>query len=225
FVFLLIPAHIAQGFGAEGTVWNGRVRIINAGGQQLRNTEWNIALSRMLIGQLGIDFKTRWSGGFAEGFAATGITGKLVFKNTMASMDIGMLSQMMNIPQLGGQASLNLSEAVIVNNWPSTLNGELEIRNLTSSLIGSGSAELLGNVAVSFDGVTDEDGSLNGMLRDTGGPLELNGTLSLSPPSNYVVDAGVKARPQAGKNLQNSLQFIGQRDPDGRYPFSLAGSL
>jgi general secretion pathway protein N len=225
-VFVLLPANVAQGFGAEGTVWNGRVRIINVAGQQLRNTEWDLALSRLFLGQLAVDFKTRWGGGFAEGFAAVGITGKLTLNNTLASLDAAMLSPMLNIPQLGGQVSLDLKELELVNNWPQTLTGSLEIRNLASPLMGNGSADLIGNVAVSFDAASETNpGTLTGKLSDIGGPLELDGTLTLTAPANYDLDTRVRARPEAAKSIKENLQFLGNPEADGRHVFKIAGSI
>jgi general secretion pathway protein N len=225
-IFVLLPASVAQGFHAEGTVWNGRVRIINVAGQQLRNTEWNLAISRLLLGQLAIDFKTRWGGGFAEGFASISATGKLRLSDTVAGMDTAMLSPILNIPQLGGQASLNIAELVLVDNWPQTLTGSLEIRNLASPLMGNGGADLIGNVAVTFAAGTDQEaGTLTGKLSDTGGPLQLDGTLLLTAPANYAVSARLQARPEAAKSLRDNLEFLGSPEADGNYVFELAGSL
>jgi general secretion pathway protein N len=225
-IFVLLPANVAQGFDAEGTVWNGRVRIINVAGQQLRNTEWNLAVSRLLLGQLAVDFKTRWGGGFAEGFASISTTGKLRLSDTVAGLDTAVLSPILNIPQLGGQASLNIAELVLVDNWPQTLTGSLEIRNLTSPLMGNGGADLIGNIAVNFDAATEQAaGTLTGKLTDTGGPLQLDGTLLLTAPTNYEVSARLQARPEAAKSLRDNLEFLGSPEPDGNYVFELTGSM
>lgn len=225
-VFILLPSTVAQGFGVEGSVWNGRARIINAGGQQLRNTEWDVALSRLFLGQLAMDFKTRWGGGFAEGFASISLLGTLRFIDTRASVDAAILSPLLNVPQLGGQISLDIQELELIDNWPHRLTGNLEIRNLASPLMGSGAADLIGNVEVVFDSGTETDSdTLTGRIRDTGGPIELEGTLLLTPPSNYDLDTRVKARPDAAKSVQDNLQFLGSPEPDGSHIFKFAGSI
>ena len=225
-LFIAIPDTVAQGFGAEGTIWNGKVRIINVAGLQLRNTEWNLAVSRLLLGQLAMNYKTRWGGGFAEGFAAASITGNLSFADTLASLNVAALSPLLNMPRLGGQLSLNLKQLELVDNWPRSINGELEIRNLSAQLLESGQTDMIGNLAVSFDGTTNVDETgVTGILRDTGGPLELDGTIVLSAPSAYEINTRVRARPDAPKSTRDSLRFLGAPESDGRYIFNLAGSI
>ena len=53
--FALFSPDSVDGFGISGSLWNGNAKIINIGGQQLRNTEWNIAMSQLLLGRLGGD--------------------------------------------------------------------------------------------------------------------------------------------------------------------------
>jgi hypothetical protein len=141
-------------------------------------------------------------------------------------VDAAMVNSLLNLPQLGGQFSLDIQELELVDNWPHRLTGSLDIRNLASPLMGSGAADLIGNIAVIFDSGTETDsGVLTGRIRDTGGPLELQGTLVLTPPANYDLDARVKARPNAAKALKDNLQFLGSPESDGSRIFKFAGSI
>ena len=235
FVIVQFPARVAlgwltpssvQAFGVSGTVWKGKARIINVAGQQLRNTEWDLALLRVLTGQLGGDFKTRWAGGFAEGFAAVSVTGAVQVRELQAGMDAGMLASLLNTPQLGGQVSVQIDAMQLVDNWPRSLTGKAEIRNLASPLMGRGAADLIGNVVIVFDTATEtQPDTVTGLLSDAGGPLELTGTLTLTPPGNYDLDTRIRARPNAPRSITDNLQFLGDPETDGSRIFKLAGSI
>jgi general secretion pathway protein N len=226
FVFAVFMPDSVQGFGVEGSIWNGSARIINVAGQQLRNTEWDLALSRLALGQLGGDFKTRWGSGFAEGFGSISITGTIRLSDAMASFDVAMLNSLLGIPKIGGQISLQIQNLEVADNWPQQFSGSGEIRNLSSPLMGSGAADLIGNVAVEFDTATETDvQTITGQIHDTGGPLELKGTVLLTPPGNYDLSTRIKARADAPKALQENLKYLGSPESDGSYIFKLAGSI
>lgn len=224
-VFALFMPDSVQGFGVDGSLWNGSARIINVSGQQLRNTEWDLALSKVLLGQLGGDIKTRWGGGFAEGNASVGLTGAVRLSDAQVGLNATMLSSL-GIPDIGGQISLQIGQLVLQDNWPTELTGRGEIRNLSSPLMGSGASDLIGNVAIEFDTATEtEADTVTGRITDIGGPLEIRGTLILTPPGNYDLDTRIKARSSAPKALRDNLKFLGTPEADGSHIFKLAGSI
>jgi general secretion pathway protein N len=224
--FALFSPDSVDGFGISGTLWNGNAKIINVGGQQLRNTEWNIALSQLPLGRLGGDFKTRWSNGFAEGFGTVSFGGTIRLSETRAGVDAAMLQSAFGTPAIGGQINLLISTLELNDNWPSQLIGRAEVLNLSSSLMGRGEAAQIGNFSLEFDSTTETEADvLTGIILDTGGPLELKGRLLLTPPANYTLKTRLKARPDAPESIQNNLEFLGPSQPDGRRLFELAGSL
>jgi hypothetical protein len=222
---LLAPAEVS-GFGINGSIWHGSARIINAGGMQLRNTEWNLALSRLLLGRFGGEFKTRWNNGFAEGFGTISLGGTLRLSETLASFDAAMLQPLLGTPSLGGQISLQLTKLELSDNWPHQLIGKSELRNLSSPLMGRGEAGLIGSLEVSFDTSTEtESDTVTGKIRDIGGPIEATGTLLLIKPADYTLKARLKARPEAPAALQQNIEMLGSPEGDGTRIFQFAGSL
>ena len=225
-VFALLMPDAVQGFGVDGSIWKGSARIINVGGQQLRNTEWDIAISHLLIGRIGGEFKTRWGGGFAEGSGSLSFSGTMRLSNVQTAFDASILQPMLGIPALGGQVSLTIDELQLIDNWPRRLIGQGDIRNLSSPLMGRGAADLIGNVSIVFDTATEtEVETITGRITDAGGPLEIKGELLLTPPGNYDVDTRIKTRPGAPKDLVNNLRFLGSPEADGNYVFKIAGSI
>ena len=214
------------GFGFQGTVWNGSARLISIGGQQLRNTRWKLSVWRLITGRIAGEFETRWGGGFIETQASVSFTGAIDMKGVRGSFDIAPLSPLLGIPQAGGIATIDLSEVEVRDNWPRRLVGSGEIRNLSSPLMGRGDAQLIGDIGISFDTSTETDvDTITGLLSDTGGPLELNGTLLLTPPGNYELKSRVKARSGAAESLRRNLNFLGAPEPDGTHIFQIAGSI
>jgi general secretion pathway protein N len=224
-VTLFAPADVGA-FGVDGTVWSGRARIINARGLQLRNTEWDLALSQLLLGRLGGDLKSRWAGGFIEGFGYVTIGGQYSLRDTTVSVDVSMLDGASALGNVGGQLAAQLDELDLVDNWPTRLVGSGEIRDLSSSLMGQGAAQIIGDIGFEFNTAAETAADMvTGQLRDTGGSLEVDGTLVLMAPRDYELKTRIKPRANAPANLRNNLGFLGAPEPDGTYIFQLAGSI
>ena len=224
--FRLLTPDSVSGFGISGTVWNGSAKIINVGGQQLRNTEWDLALSQLFLGRLGAQLKTRWNGGYAEGFGTVSVFGKITLENSQTSADLAAMQSLLSLPELGGQVSLQIQELEVVDNWPTRLVGSGEIRNLSSPMMGRGSAAVIGDISVVFDTSTETDTeAITGKISDIGGPIELTGTLLLTRPSNYSLKTRVKARSEAPDTLRRNLEFLGKPEADGTRIFQIAGSI
>jgi general secretion pathway protein N len=222
---LLAPVGI-EAFGVTGTIWQGQAKLINAGGQQLRNTEWNLSSARLLLGQVGGNISTRASGGFVEGFGTIGLGGTIRIQDARAGMDAGMLQAVGAAPALNGQISIRLDELELSDNWPVQLVGEGQVLNLSSPLMGRGEAAQLGNLKISFDTTTETtEDTVTGKISDDGGPLQIDGILLLTKPANYSIKVRLKARPGAPQALQQNLEFLGSPESDGTRIFQLAGSL
>jgi len=221
----LAPANV-NGFGISGTVWSGKASLISIAGLQLRNTEWDVAPWRLLVGKLSGPFRTRWGGGFIEADGGIGLTGTISLSDVRGGFDIAPLNSILGMPEIGGIANLDLSEVVIKDSWPQSVVGRGELRSLSSSLMGRSGAQFIGDVGFVFntDKETDQN-TVTGQLQDTGGPLQLNGTLVLTPPRNYELKTRIKARAQAPEALRNNLDFLGAPEADGTRVFQLAGSL
>ena len=235
FAISLFPARLAfqllapdgvRGIGLRGTVWEGSAGVIELPGLALRDTEWDLSVARLLTGQLGADFKSRWNGGFAEGYAATGIFSDLIIRDTLANMTGAWLSATAGLPRVDGQIAITIDQLELDDMWPEHLVGVMSIQELSSTLIGVGQAGLLGNVIAEFDSSADDSADvITGLIRDEGGPLELDGTVTLQKPASYSLSVKVKPRPAASASLRQNLQFLGSADASGAYVFELSGSL
>jgi hypothetical protein len=223
--WLFAPAGVS-GFGFAGTLWNGSSQIIRTENLQLRDTKWDLALLRLFLGQLAGDIETRWNGGFLEGFAALSVSGEVTLRDVRATLDASALQAAFNTPPMSGQLNVTVTKLDLRDRWPQYLVANGEISNLSSTMLGSGGDAMLGSFAVSFDTTTEtEVGTVTGKITDTGGPLEVNGALLLTPPAEYSLKVRVKARDETSLALRRNLDFLGQPEADGTRIFQLAGSI
>jgi hypothetical protein len=235
FLLLLLPARAGfwlfaptgvSGFGFTGTVWNGSAQLIRAPNLQLVNTQWDLAALRLALGQLAGEIETNWNGGFVEGFAAIGLGGNITLRDTKATFDATALRPVLDTLPVNGQVSIEVTELRLRDNWPEFVVGDAKVRNLSSTMLGTGADGQLGDFALSFDSTTETDAdSVTGKISDMGGPLEVSGELQLTPPSQYALKVRVKARNEASIAMRRNLEFLGQPEGDGARIFELAGSI
>jgi Type II secretion system (T2SS), protein N len=123
-----------------------------------------------------------------------------------------------------GNGSLNFSE--ISGDFSQLLSavGKIEVTNLVSADIASGS-ELGGYVLELRNDAVSPDGSISAQLSDTGGPMQIQAQIRLSPAARTGTLSGtLKARPDASAALRNQLDSMAQlrpRDSQGRFPVEL----
>lgn len=219
------PADVGA-FGVDGTLWSGRARIISSGGLQFRNTEWELQPGQLLLGRIGGPLKTRWAGGFLEGTGYISFGGAYSLRDAVLSMDISSLEAAGSLGNIGGQLTAELAELDLVDGWPTRVIGTGELRDLSSGMMGNGAPQPIGDIGFEFNTAaeTAED-VVTGLLRDTAGPLEIDGTLVLTPPNNYELKTRLRPGDATPRPLLNNLNFLGAPEPDGTYLFQLAGSL
>jgi general secretion pathway protein N len=223
--FLLVDSSLVNAAGVRDTLWSGSAAKIDVAGIVLSNTQWNLALSRLLLGELGGDIKTRWDGGFASGFVTSSVLGTIRANNVDVNLQAAWVAGIAGMPGLEGQVNIVLDSLTVTEQWPSELVGAVKIANLSSTLLGSGAAGQLGNIKVDFDPAEDNSDVITGIISDEGGPLELNGTLVLTRPNNYSIDVQLKTRPSASEILRQNMILLGSPDSNGAHTFQLAGSF
>jgi Type II secretion system (T2SS), protein N len=102
--------------------------------------------------------------------------------------------------------------------------GKVEVSNVSASGIAEGS-DLGGYLLQIPAGAVAADGSIRATLKDTGGPVELQAEIRLSPSARTALLSGtLMDRPEASQALRNQLAGMTQlrpRDSSGRFPVEL----
>jgi hypothetical protein len=132
------------------------------------------------------------------------------------------------IPLQGAEGLLSASmrRLVLEDGWPTSAVGQLRIVQLAvPPLLPSGNGGIipLGDYEVVF---SDAGNGVAALIRDSGGPLEFSGTLSLGADRSYSLEGLAAPRTDASPELVNGLRLMtGEPNAGGKRPFSLTGSL
>ncbi len=235
FLLLLPPARILataaesmdiQLRGISGTLWHGQARSIRVQGLELRDTDWEIAPLSLLLGRLGMDFRSKLPGGFASGHLTLSIGGVLSISNLELAAAINPLAALAGMPAAAGDLSARFEHLEVADGWFRSAVGIVRAGNYPLLPATASKPAVTAGFEVVFD--TDEladDRVLRGLVQDLDGPFEVSAELILTPPANYELNGRIAARPGTPARLSQALQLLGPASPQGGYEFSLAGSL
>ena len=224
-VLSALPGLSIGASGVSGSLWNGSAQRISIDGFSLNATRWTIKPLALLGGALELRLLTSWPGGEFEGDLSAGITGSLQVKNASVFASLSELSATVGMPA-SGQLSLNIESLVINNNWPTQIVGSLNLLGLTTVQPGNSTPIILGDYAAVFTNkVVNDENPIIAAITDNGGPLELNGKITLTPPNQYLLETKIKPQANAAENLKQALKFIAPTDNLGAHDFKLNGSF
>jgi general secretion pathway protein N len=221
----LLPTNELRIGGISGTLWNGEARPLEVAGFQVNRAQWELHQLALLLGRLEGTVEAEWQRGFAQGDIGLGLTGSVRVRDFTATGPVVQLTSRMNLPQSGGDLEVLVAALDVSEGWPSRAIGTVKIRNLPLAIVGAG-AGAIGSYQVRFDTeTTPDDGRISGELTDLDGPLAISGSIVFSPPANYEVNARIRAKPEAPRDLANSLALLGPEDETGNRQFTMAGSF
>jgi hypothetical protein len=213
--------------GIEGTLWSGRAAAGSVGGLDVRDVRWRLRPTRFLIGRLAADVEARLADGFVKA-SVSASPSRLALSDLQGSTSIATLSSVLPpVSGVRGDASVNLAELELADGALTTVLGELRLAMIDVLPFVPGPSRALvpiGDYVVNF---LDSDGNgINATFADSGGPLEVSGTLVVDAQRNYTLDGLVKPRAGAAQPLIDGLRII-TADPDaeGRRRLTLTGSL
>jgi general secretion pathway protein N len=212
--------------GVSGTLWSGSAATVSAQGLTVEQVRWQARPAQLLLGRVVAGVEARIPDGFASGIV-TASSSAVRLSDVRAATSLPALAGLMPVSGMRGQASLQLTELVLENGWPTTIVGELKLAGLEAVPLisdGSGSLLALGDYTVTFRPAPA--GALAADFVDNGGPLEVAGTLNMDDARVYAIDALVEPREGAPTALVEGLKIM-TADPDaeGRRRFNLTGSL
>jgi hypothetical protein len=210
----------------EGTLWAGRAAAGTIGTLALRDVRWDVHVLRLLIGRFSAEIKAQLSdGGVSADVTVT--PGRIALSNVRASTSLPTLQSVLPLSGTRGRADVALSRLRLDDGRLVEVVGELKLAELEVtpfSLTGIRKLVPLGDYSVQF---LDSSGKgVNATFRDTGGPLEVTGTLVVDNARAYTLDGMIKPRDDASQELLQGLDIVTQ-DPDeaGRRRITLTGSL
>lgn len=232
FALITLPASVAVAplqssgitvAGVSGTAWKGRAQVLQVQGMRLGGIEWDLHILRLFTGRLSADVKLTRIDGFAQAELTVTPGGRTDFADLSASLPLSALPPNVVPGGWTGKLNLRLARLVLEHSWPSSADGTIEAVDITGPARKPAN---MGSYKITFPAAakTTAD-TLTGALTDTGGPLQVTGTVQLKAARSYLIEGLIATRADAPQDVVNALQYLGPADPEGRRPFSFSGTL
>jgi general secretion pathway protein N len=198
----------------RGTLWRGEAQGVVALGIRVDRLRWTLRPAALVTGRLAADVEARLpDDGFAEGRVTVG-AGRLVLADFTGAAPLAALGPATAALGGSGDVRLRFERVEWRDGWLAALVGTVEAANVDTTC------------AARFEAPEVAPGDpVTGAVTDTGGPLELAATLTLTPPGSYRIDGTARARPGAPPDLASGLRLLGPDDGRGGHAVSLEGSF
>lgn len=218
-----------QPSGVTGTLWRGGFAAAGAGALRLGPTTWRLSVPALFLGRLQGTVETQVGSGTASGVVALGIGGTVSCRDCRYAGPAASLRSL--IPMLAtvdGRLDLSLAELAVRDRWPVRVTGAATVTGVALAVPGApltpATPRANFTARVDADPVGD-DGIIVAEIADDGGPLQLQASLTLTPPGSFEVSGRALARPEAPPTLAAALGMLGRPGPDGAIDISFAGSF
>ncbi len=222
----LVPADDVTLSGIQGTVWSGAATGAVVHDLAVQDLRWRLHPASLLLGRLSATLQAR----VADGFVDTDVvasTHAVQFTNLRGGASLGALAGVLPVHGMRGQASAQLASLELTDGWPSQVIGELKLAGLeVPPLMPGGATSMLplGDYTITFGEAPH--GIVAARFVDTGGPLEVSGSVSISMAREYMFDALIKSRASAPDEIVEGLKIMtAEPDAQGRRRLTLTGSL
>ncbi len=205
----------------RGTLWRGRCRqlaVVVPGQPSLKieSAGWHLHPLPLLRTRLSAEVVLTDARGDASGHLEFSRDGRLTLR--------GVSARLLFDPKLPGPMPQGWSGRVEIHDLQLDWNVD-QLRHLQGQFrffdLRDAQGRELGGYSLDFPPSTAPP--FKGQLVDEAGPLELHGTLVLTPDRSWTLQGTVAARPGADPALQGMLGVLGQPAADGRYPLSATG--
>lgn len=221
----------------SGTIWSGSAEYASIEDFAMRDLRWEVDALPLLLARLGGAAQARMSNGFADTqFSVSGSSVRL--SGLQLSTSINTLAAALPVSGANGSISAQFAELDLERTtaqirgqqleilWPVHAVGTVRISDLIVEPYAGLGTELIPMGSYELEFVEGTEAAIQAQVRDLGGPLEFNGTLSLTPALEYSLSGQIMARAQASQSLKQGLDFMTpEPGPDGRRAFTQSGSL
>jgi hypothetical protein len=200
-----------------GSVWKGQCAGLVFQGQPIGDMRWSLAAARLLAGRIAGDVILTKGPLDVRGYIEATPTGSGSARGIRAVLPLDPAVLPQSPRGLRGTVRADLATLEWSGRAISGISGRIEALDLTQRSMA------LGDYVVVFPAGSPGSEPV-GTLDDLRGPLDVSGTLRLTPEPGWEIQGLVAARPEASPELAGQLQYLGRPDAAGRRPFSIAGT-
>lgn len=205
--------------GISGSIWNGRAAEAMAAGVYVRNVEWSLKPLSLVTGRVTFATGLELGSGFAEAEVGMSFAGLAFLSDFNASLPLAAFDRALLLNGATGELTLQVSRAELDAGWPTALAGTIGVANLT---IPNFSSTPIGSYRAEF---RTTDDAIVGSVEDTGGILDLAGTVRLTPDRAYSFTGRVGATAGAPESVTRQLRFLGSPNDRGLREFRFEGTF
>ncbi|MBM4218617.1 MAG: type II secretion system protein N [Gammaproteobacteria bacterium] len=216
-----LPAGMALD-GVSGTVWSGRARALAVQGRTFGALRWSCGPWRLVLLEWSCTLSLQPQGGQLAGEFTGDFAGDMVGRGIRGSVPIGLFEGVATPRGWTGSLELDLEELAIAARRPQSASGTLFLRGLRAP---GAHGQYLGDFELVVGEGSVGGATLNGRLRDLGGPLRVRGAVELFEDGRYLIQGEAAPGPGAGPAIFDTLGFLGPPDNQGRCPFTIEGTL
>ena len=216
-----LPAGVKLG-GIGGTIWTGRARSLALNGRPIGALQWSCRPWRLLVLEWSCTVGLKPPGGEVSGDLSGDFGPEVVGRTLRGRVPIAVFEGIATPRGWTGDLELDVAEIRFVGRRPAAANGTLFLRDLRAPGAGG---QVLGDFELVVGEGTVGSQSLNGRIRDLGGPLRVRGSIELDADGRYLLTGEAAPGPAAGPAIFDTLSFLGAPDRQGRRPFTIEGSL
>ncbi|HHM04728.1 MAG TPA: type II secretion system protein N [Gammaproteobacteria bacterium] len=208
-------------YDLDGTLWRGRAAVVQSGRFRFDDVRWSVSTAALPGGRLEADLRFKFGGDSQRATVGRTLGGILYARDTVLRIPAAALESLIDFPgaRLGGRLDVDLKGFEMRAGRPRSARGVLRWRN----------AALRAPVAVELGGfkadISTEGENIRALIADTGGPLQAEGLLTLSTAGEYRFTGYFRVRDAKQTALVQGLQFLGEKEADGRIKVALSGKL
>jgi len=206
--------------GLSGSVWQGHAASMQVFGQDVGAIDWQLEAAPLLGGEVQARVRLAGTELQADGLFDRLSDGTLSVRDATFRVPARLAAPALDIPalQLLGNIDGKLTEARLKGVWVQQASGSLHWND--AAVAGAAQAQL-GTLEATFSSAPD--GSISGVARDLGGPLQLNGTFKVNAGS-FDADANLASR-DGNPQVIEALRYIGEPQADGTSHLIIHGQL
>jgi general secretion pathway protein N len=206
--------------GLDGSVWNGSAQVLQIGGMHAGSVNWRLKPWALVTGRAAADIQLKRTDGFAQGEVRIG-THRIELEEFSASLPLSLLPPQLAPRGWTGTVNLRLAELTLVDQWPVSADGTVDLVNLTSTA----QAAPLGTYRIQFPLQTDDPNTLAGSINDVEAVIKVSGKIELRSDRSYLLDTLVAAEPNAPSDFVRTLEILGPPDAQGRRIYRQEGTM
>ena len=195
------------GLVANGTVWQGELQGLVAGGMPVRSVRWQLSPWRLLFGQLRGNAVVLGDGAKLEGLFNLRFDGTGELTELSGELPLALLQPASPQPWTG-QVLARIESLTLAGGKAERFSGQVDVRALYSPDV----AQPLGDFRLEWPRGSDQ-----GRITTLGGPVDFRAALLRQPGGGFRLDGEARTNTYAAPAIRQALMTFGLPDATGRY--------